>query len=106
MATSQELTPSRRGAWIINASKHLLRFDSTLPGLTALENILFAGRCGSLLIKLSGDETDQLTLAKVKAHARLCGIGALEMPLYLHTLQGFGCLDHDKAGGTFEVLAY
>jgi hypothetical protein len=106
MAISSKLRLSRRGAWIINISKHLLNYDITDLGLSSLENILFAGKCGSLLIKLSADDTEQLTDKKVKAHARLCGIGAQELLVYLDTLKAFGCLNSDQAGTTYEVLAF
>jgi hypothetical protein len=89
------LTDSRRGTWIINANatKPLLRYGSTDPGLTRLDHTLFAGKCGSLLIKLSADEVDQLTKIKVTAQARLCGIGLAELPVSLETLKAQGCVD-------------
>lgn len=67
------LTLLRRGAWIINMSRHLFRYDITDPRLSAVDNILFAGKCGSVLIKLSADETEQLTqLARQACLLRAC----------------------------------
>jgi len=106
MANGSSLGPSRQGAWIINVTKHLLNYGITTPGLSSLDTISFAGRCGSLLIKLSADETEQLALTKVRAHARLCGIGAYDLPGYLATLKSLGCLDSDEQGTTYEVLAF
>lgn len=101
-----ELTSSRQGAWIINASKHLLRYESTHPSLDSLENILFAGKGGALLIKLSADEPEQLTRERVKVHAGACGIRSYELPLYLNALRALGCIDWDEANTTYEVLAF
>ena len=100
------LTPSRRGAWIVNVSKHLLQYNPTNPGLDHLDNVLFAGKCGSLLIKLSGDNPEQLNALRVKAHARYCGISPQELPTYLQTLEANGCLDWDRAENTYEILAF
>lgn len=106
MALGLKLTPSRRGAWIINTTKHLVQSAGiTHPGLSSLDNLCFAGKCGSLLIKLSADSTEQLPYTKVKTHARLCGISAMELPLYLGTLKALGCIDWSQTGDTYEVLA-
>lgn len=101
-----QLTESRRGAWIINCTKHLLAYDVTDPRLSYLEGTCFAGKCGSLLIKLSADDKEQLALRRVKAHARLCGINTPELNTYLNTLQAFGCIDWDVKRTTYEVLAF
>jgi hypothetical protein len=102
-----KLSLSRQGAWIVNASKHLLSVaDVTHPGLSTLDNIIFAGKCGSLLIKLSADETERLTSVRVRAHARLCGIGGPELKTYVDILNQFGCLDFDVSRDTYEVLAF
>lgn len=101
-----KLNPSRRGAWIVNTSKHLSEINPIHPGLSYLENIAFAGKCGSLLITLSGDATEQLDHRKVKAHARNCGIGGPEMQTYLQTLKTYGCLDWATVRKTYEVLAF
>lgn len=106
MPKSSKLRSSRQGAWVINISKHLLNYDITNPGLSSFENILFAGMCGSLLIKLSADDEEQLTSTKVKAHARLCGIGSQALSIYLNTLQAFGCLDWDQKRLSYQVLAF
>jgi len=106
MSEKVSLTSSRIGAWIINLSKHLLNYDITDPGLSSLDSICFAGKCGSLLIKLSADDTEQLDFRKIKAHSRLCGISPQELDTYLSTLKAKGCLDWDKAGKSFEVLAF
>ena len=100
------LTPKRQGAWLVNISKHLVDVPQTNIALSSIESILFAGKCGSLLIKLSADETEQLTLKKVKGHANVSGIVGPELRVYLETLKAFGCLDwtHDKR--TFEVLPF
>jgi hypothetical protein len=45
-----KISSSRRGAWIVNTSKHLSDINPSHPGLSYLENIAFAGKCGSLLI--------------------------------------------------------
>jgi hypothetical protein len=100
------LIPSRRGAWIVNTSKHLINYKPTDIGLDHLDNILFAGKCGSLLIKLSADKTEQLNNLRVKAYARFCGISKQELPTYLKTLKAHGCLDWDQDGDTYEVLAF
>jgi hypothetical protein len=100
------LTPSRRGAWIVNTGKHLLQYHPSHPGLSYLDNVAFAGKCGSLLITLSGDSTEQLNHRRVKAHARTCGIGPHELPTYLDTLSAYGCVDWDDAGQTYEVLSF
>lgn len=102
----QAITATRQGTWLIIVSRHLLRFDITEPALSSLDNISFAGKCGSLLIKLSGDETDKLTEAKVKSHARLCGISRDELPIYTDTLKVYGCLDHNQTKNIYEVLAF
>ncbi|HKZ03451.1 MAG TPA: hypothetical protein VJ180_14515 [Pyrinomonadaceae bacterium] len=73
---------------------------------SSLENISFAGKCGSLLIKLSADETDQLNYAKVKAHAQICGINGTELPVYLKTLKAEECLDWDSKTQLYEVLPF
>ncbi|QIN81070.1 hypothetical protein GBA65_21780 (plasmid) [Rubrobacter marinus] len=102
-----DLSPSRRGAWIVNTSKHLSEINPSHPGLSHLENIDFAGKCGNLLITLSGDTTEQLSLRRVKTHARNCGIGGPELTTsYLPTLKAYGCLDWDATGNTYEVLAF
>ena len=101
-----KLTPSRRGAWIVNTGKHLGQYDQSHPGLSYLDNIAFAGKCGSLLITLSGDATEQLNHRRVKAHARACGIGGLELQTYLQILRVHNCVDWDTAGKAYEVLAF
>lgn len=101
-----KISSSRRGAWIVNTSKHLSEINPSHPGLSYLENIAFAGRCGSLLITLSGDVPEQLDHRKVKAHARNCGIGGPELQTYLGTLNAYGCLDWDVSEKTYEVLAF
>lgn len=106
MARDLSLRLSRQGAWIINVTKHLLSYSITMPGLSQLDNILFAGKCGSLLIKLAADETEHLPLSKVTAHARLCGIGGPELPVYLEVLKSLGCVDSDQQSATYEVLAF
>jgi len=94
------------GAWIINTSKHLYNFDNTNPSFTSLENLFFAGKCGSLLVKISADATEQLSDTKVKAHARLCGISGPELRIYLDTLKASGCIDWDNTHSVYEVLAF
>jgi hypothetical protein len=106
MSRPKPLSASRRGAWVINASKHLLRFHVAHIGLDALENILFAGKCGSLLVKLSGDQAEGLNFAKVRKHARLCGIGAKELQAHLEALKGQACIDWNAGGTEFQVLAF
>lgn len=106
MTVNSSLTPSRQGAWIINVSKHLFNTaDPSHLGLTNLENIIFAGKCGHLLIKLSADDTEQLSAQKVKIHARSCGISPQELPVYLDSLKVKGCIDWDKEKNTYEVLS-
>jgi hypothetical protein len=100
------LTPKRQGAWIINTSKHLINFAPTNIAFSSLESLFFAGKCGSLLIKLSADETEQLNYKKVRAHAQVSGISGLELKVCLETLRTFGCLDWDKTGKIFEVLPF
>ncbi len=100
------LTTHRRGAWLVIISRHLIRYDITEPALSALDRISFAGKCGSLLIKLSADETEQLTEAKVKAHARLCGIGQIELSVYLNSLKAQGCLDFNEKRRAYEILSF
>ena len=75
-------------------------------GLSSLENIFFAGKCGALLIKLSADETEQLNRSKVKAHAQVCGVSGTELPIYLEALKGQECLDWDAEGLVYEVLPF
>ena len=99
------LTPSRKGAWIVNTSKHLRTYDPTNPGLDVLNNITFAGRCGQLLITLSADEDEQLRHNQVKGHARACGINSHELRVYLESLRAYGCLDWDRSQENYEVLA-
>lgn len=106
MSDRLSLSSSRKGAWIINTTKHLLYYGVTDPGLHRLDNIFFAGKCGSLLIKLSADDKEQLSHRKVTIHARLCGIGQPELSLYLGTLKSFGCIDWDKESTIYEVLAF
>jgi hypothetical protein len=101
-----QLTSSRRGAWIINISKYLSKWDPTDYGLLALENITFAGKCGSFLVKLSADNTEQLPVQRVQALARYCGITRQELSTYLQTLQSHGCLDWDDEETTYEVLSF
>lgn len=100
------LTSKRYGAWLVNISKHLVDVPQTDIALSSIEGILFAGKCGSLLIKLSADETEQLTLKKVKAHANVSGILGPELRVYLETLKAFGCLDWSLDKTTFEVLPF
>lgn len=100
------ISSRRRGAWLVIIEKHLLRFNTTEFALSELDNLSFAGKCGALLVKLSADDTEQLAHTKVKAHARLCGIGACELSIYLDTLKAFGCLDWDKVSNIYEVLAF
>ncbi len=71
-----------------------------------MESLLFAGRCGSLLIKLAADDIEQLTHTKVKAHARVAGIDGPVLRVYLDTLKAFGCIDWDTAFAAFEVLPF
>lgn len=106
MSERIQLTPSRKAAWIVNASQHLGRFEASDPGLSKLETLLFAGRCGSLLIKVAADDTEQLTHTKVKAHARVAGIDGPVLRVYLDTLKAFGCIDWDSDLTTFEVLPF
>jgi hypothetical protein len=87
MPLGTDMSLSRTGAWIIIASKHLMQFALTEPGLSALDAISFSGKCGNLIIKLSADETEQLNHQKVIAHARLCGISAQEVKIYLNALK-------------------
>lgn len=100
------ISPRRLGAWLVIIGKHLLRFDITEPALSELENLSFAGKCGALLVKLSADDAEQLSHTKVKAHARLCGIGVRELSIFLNSLKAFGCLDWDKDSSIYEVLAF
>lgn len=100
------LTANRRGAWLVIISRHLIRYDTTEPALATLDGISFAGKCGSLLIKLSADETEQLTEAKVTAHARLCGIDRIELQIYRNTLKVHGCLDFDEKSRIYEILSF
>ncbi len=100
------ISTRRQGAWIVIIGKHLLRFGITEPALSEFENLSFTGKCGALLVKLSADDTEQLSLKKVKAYARLCGIGTRELSIYLNALKAFGCLDWDKEGNIYEVLAF
>lgn len=106
MNGSLDLTPKRLGAWIVNTSKHLVNFAPTSIGLSSFENIFFAGKCGSLLIKLSADEPEQLNHARVKAHAQVCGISGAELPTYLQTLKAHGCLDWNSTASIYEVLPF
>jgi hypothetical protein len=103
---SKALSSTREGAWLVNISKHLVSFAANSIGLSSLENTLFAGKCGALLIKLSADETEQLTQAKVKAHARVCGISGPELGVYLNALKVEGCLDWDSDGQIYEILPF
>lgn len=103
---SMKISSSRRGAWIVNASKHLSDINPSHPGLSYFDNVAFAGKCGSLLITLSGDITEQLDYRKVKAHARNCGIGGHELQAYVQILNTYGCLDWEASGNTYEVLAF
>lgn len=103
---NKNLTATREGAWLVNISKHLVNFAPNSIGLSSLENIFFAGKCGALLIKLSADETEQLTHAKVRAHAQVCGISGTELPVYLDTLKAQGCLDWDTDRVEYEVLPF
>src|SRR5688572_20899627 len=105
MGKTSALTDSRRGAWIINASKHLQTFDPTSPGLSSLENIAFAGKCGSLLIKISAYASEKLTSTKVSSHARASGISKAELPTYLESLKALGVIDWNRDKSTVEVLA-
>jgi hypothetical protein len=100
------LSSTREGAWLVNISKHLVTFAANSIGLSSLENILFAGKCGALLIKLSADETEQLTQTKVKAHARICGISGPELNVYLDALKVEGCLDWDSGHQNYEILPF
>src|SRR5215471_3567154 len=100
------LTATREGAWLVNISKHLVNFAPNSLGLAALENSFFAGKCGALLIKLSADETEQLTPRKVRAHAQVCGISGTELPVYLQTLKSHECLDWDENEEVYEVLPF
>ena len=97
------LSPKRQGAWIVNTSKHLVNFPPNTIGLAYFENLFFAGKCGSLLIKLSADETEQLTLARVKAHAQVSGITGPELKVCLETLAAFGCIDWNQTNQIYEV---
>lgn len=100
------LSVVRRGAWIINTTKHLLRYIATDPGLISLENVLFSGKCGSLLIRLSADDEDSSEQSRVIALARLCGIGQRELDGYLETLKACGCVDWSEGRRQVVVLAH
>lgn len=106
MNKSDPLTLTREGAWLVNISKHLVNFAPSNIALSELENIFFAGKCGALLIKLSADETEQLTQVKVRAHARVCGISGAELPVYLEALRVEGCLDWNSTSQIHEVLPF
>lgn len=99
------LSHTRRGAWIINVFKHLSLFDPMDQGLMILDDIMFAGKCGKLLIMLTADADEQLTINKVKAHARLCGILPQELAIYLETLAKSGCLGCNQSNSVCEVYA-
>ena len=101
-----KLKQTRIGAWAVNVSKHLSSFTSTSIGLHELENLFFAGKCGSLLIKLSADSEERLTETRVSAHARFCGITKQELPTYIATLKQFGCVDTDASGSDYVILAF
>lgn len=100
------LTPSRRGAWTVNISKHLRTIEPTHPGLDVLNNLAFAGQCGELLITLSGDDTEQLKYNRVQRHARVCGIDKYNLKVFLSSLRTHGCLDWDIPEENYEVLAF
>jgi hypothetical protein len=100
------ISPKRQGAWIVNISKHLINFPPNTIGLSYFENLFFAGKCGSLLIKVSADETEQLTLTKVKAHAQVSGITGPELKVCLETLRAFGCLGWNQSENIYEVYAF
>jgi len=104
-AKPSKMRATRLGAWLVILSKNLARFDTTNPSFGAVEDIVFAGRCGDLLIKLSSDKTEKLTERKVQAHARLCGIDKFSLTQYIQVLQAQGCLDKSRDSSTFEVLA-
>jgi len=106
MTEPMGLTPSRKAAWIINASRHLARFEVFDPSLSSFDALLFAGKCGSLLIKLTADDTDQLPRSRVKAHARVAGIAGPVLPVYLNVLKIHNCLDWDSESQIFEVLPF
>ncbi len=106
MDSTKSLSLTRRGVWIIIISKHLLNYRSTDPRLSALENVIFAGKCGSLLIKITADDSEKLNRKKIEGHARLCGILSHELNPYLQTIKEFGCIDWNTKATTYEVLAF
>lgn len=106
MTENIDISLTRKAAWIINVSQHLGRFEAFDPGLSKLETILFAGKCGSLLIKLTADEAEQLTYGKVRAHARVAGIEGPVLQVYLDVLKTYDCLDRDSQSQNFEVLPF
>jgi hypothetical protein len=103
---SKPLTATREGAWLVNISKHLVTFAPNIIELAVLENAFFAGKCGALLIKLSADETEQLTRKKVRAHAQICGVSGTELPIYLQSLKLHECLDWNEGEEVYEVLPF
>lgn len=100
------ISPSRKGAWAVNVSKHLRSLDATHQGLDELHNLTFAGQCGDLLITLSGDNDEQLEYSRVRRQARACAIDPTALDGFLKTLRFYGCIDWDASGNYYEVLAH
>ncbi len=100
------LSPTRRGAWLINASRHLTRVSSTHPGLVDFENTMAAGQCGSLLVRLSGDvPEDSLSAKRVEALARACGLNRATTKEHLNVLRSMGAVDWNDDATEYRVLA-
>jgi hypothetical protein len=100
------LRSARRGAWLVNLSRHLVSFVATDPALSLLENARYAGQCGDLLIKLSSDtHADRLSRKRIEAHGRACGLDRFMVDRALQDLSGLDLLDYDGAKQTVEVLA-
>lgn len=107
MTNIGSLTASRRGAWIINVAKHLAAIDPSNVGLSVVENIAFAGQCGSLLIALSSDlQEERVSLSRAKAMARPIGISGPQLRLYLDSLKMHSCIDFDPKRENIEVLSF
>lgn len=101
------ISPTRRGAWLVNVSKHLLRYERAHPGLQLFENAIFAGQCGSLLIKLSSDEDEEtISRQRVVAHARLCGIDKFTLKSFLGVLKSLRTIDWNTEQTEYRLLAF
>src|SRR3712207_6750725 len=101
--TRPALSPTRRGAWLINASRHLTRVHSTHPGLGECENTVTAGQCGSLLVRLSSDEAeDSLSKVRVEALARGCGLNRATARSHLDLLRAMGAVDWNEEGTEYR----